>query len=133
MIATGIGPRCPHSCRVDMWCRTSGRDTQYEKIGTWHIEQLAYLIDRMRSLREGDTTLLDNSMVFFGTTIRDGNKHDTEDLPLILAGRGGGGIRTGRRLTAPERTPLCNLYRTMMRRMGVPVDQFGTTPCVKSI
>ncbi len=100
---------------------------QYEKIGTWHIEQLAYVIDRMHSLREGESTLLDNSMVFFGSTIRDGNKHDTEDLPLILAGGGGGTIRTGRRLTVAPRTPLCNLYIAMMQRMGVGVDTFGTS------
>jgi hypothetical protein len=104
-----------------------GRIAQYEKIGTWHIEQLAYVIDRMRGLSEGDSTLLDNSMVFFGSTLRDGNKHDTENLPLILAGRGGGTIRAGRRLTAPERTPLCNLFLAMMQRMGVEVDQFGTS------
>jgi hypothetical protein len=103
------------------------RLAQYEKIGTWHIEQLAYVIDRMRSLSEGDSTLLDNSMVFFGSTIRDGNKHDTDDLPLILAGGGGRTIRSGRRLTAPEKTPLCNLYRAMMQRMGVEVEKFGTS------
>lgn len=103
------------------------RIAQYEKIGTWHIAQLAYVIERMKSLKEGDSTLLDNSMLFFGTTIRDGNKHDIEDLPLILAGRGGNTIRTGRRLTAPERTPLCNLYIAMMERMGVKVDKFGSS------
>lgn len=100
---------------------------QYEKIGTWHVKQLAYMIERMRSLSEGDSTLLDNSMVMFGSSLKDGNRHETEDLPLVLAGRGGGSIRTGRRLTAPERTPLCNLYLAMMQRMGVEVGQFGTS------
>ncbi len=100
---------------------------QYEKIGTWHIEQLAYLLGRMKELKEGDSTLLDNSMIMFGSTLRDGNKHETEDLPLILAGRGGGTIRTGRRLTSPERTPLCNLYLAMMDRMGVEETKFGTS------
>ncbi|NND98666.1 MAG: DUF1552 domain-containing protein, partial [Pirellulaceae bacterium] len=103
------------------------RLAEFEKIGTWHIEQVAYLIDRMRGLSEGDSTLLDNSMVFFGSTIRDGNKHDTDDLPLLLAGRGGNTIRTGRRLTAPKKTRLCNLYRAMMQRMGVETDSFGTS------
>ena len=103
------------------------RIAEFEKIGTWHVAQLAYLIDRMRGLSEGDSTLLDNSMVFFGTTIRDGNKHDVEDLPLILAGRGGGTIRTGRRLTSPKKTKLCNLYRAMMQRMGVKTETFGTS------
>ncbi|MEM6691898.1 MAG: DUF1552 domain-containing protein [Planctomycetota bacterium] len=100
---------------------------EYEKIGTWHIEQMAYLFDRMRSLSEGDGTLLDNSMVFFGSSLRDGNKHDTENLPLLLGGRGGGKIRTGRRLTAPERTPLCNLYLTMMQNMGMEIDSYSSS------
>ncbi|MEM6471102.1 MAG: hypothetical protein AAF802_16200, partial [Planctomycetota bacterium] len=82
---------------------------------------------KLKSLSEGDSTLLDNSMVFWGTTIRDGNKHDIENLPLILAGRGGGTIRTGRRFTAPKNTRLCNLYCAMMQRMGMDVQQFGTS------
>lgn len=109
------------------------RLAEYEKIGTWHIAQLAYLVDRMQSIKESDSTLLDNSMVFWGTTIRDGNKHDIEDLPLLLAGRGGGTIRTGRRLTAPPQTRLCNLYRSMMQRMGVQTEQFGTSDGVMDL
>ena len=100
---------------------------EYETIGTWHIGQFAYLVDRMQSISEADSTLLDNSMVFWGTTIRDGNKHDIENLPLLLAGRAGGTIRTGRRLVAPPKTRLCNLYRSMMQRMGIETEQFGTS------
>ncbi|EMI25490.1 DUF1552 domain-containing protein [Rhodopirellula europaea] len=103
------------------------RIVEYERIGTWHVEQYAYLIDRMRSLKEGDSTLLDNSMVMFGSTIRDGNKHDIENLPLLLAGRGGGVVRTGRRLVAPEKSRLCNLYVSMFNAMGIDAEQFGTS------
>ncbi|MEO1616319.1 MAG: DUF1552 domain-containing protein [Planctomycetota bacterium] len=103
------------------------RLAEFERIGTWHVAQLAYFIERLKSLSEGERSLLDNSMVFWGTTIRDGNKHDIENLPLILAGRGGGTIRTGRRLIAPEKTRLCNLYCAMMQRMGVDVTEFGTS------
>ncbi|TWT54615.1 hypothetical protein Pla22_22650 [Rubripirellula amarantea] len=99
----------------------------YEQIGTWHVEQVAYLLEKMKSLSEGDSTLLDNSLVMFGSSLRDGNRHETENLPLLLAGRGGGSVRTGRRLTAPEKTPLCNLYLSMMERMGVHQDVFGTS------
>lgn len=59
---------------------------QYEKINHWHIEQYAYMLDRMRQIKEGQGTLLDNSMVAFGSPIRDGNKHDPKNVPIILAG-----------------------------------------------
>jgi len=98
---------------------------QYERIVTWNIEQAAYFLNRLKSLDEGGTSLLDNSMVLFGGSIRDGNRHTEENLPLLLAGRGKGAIRTGRRLRAPAKTPLCNLYVSMLHRMGIKVDTFG--------
>lgn len=101
------------------------RMAQYEKIGTWHVEQVAYLLEKMKSLDEGGASLLDNSMVMFGSTLRDGNKHDPHNLPLILAGRGRGTLKPGRRLRAPKDTPLCNLYLSLLHRMGVEKPTFG--------
>jgi hypothetical protein len=98
---------------------------QYEKIINWHTEQLAYLLNRMKGLDEGGTSLLDNSMILFGASIKDGNTHAVENLPILLAGRGKGTIRSGRRLRAPEKTPLCNLHLAMMQRMGVDEKTFG--------
>jgi hypothetical protein len=98
---------------------------QYEKIVNWHMEQLAYLLERMRSLDEGGSSLLDNSMVLFGSSLKDGNRHDPENLPLILAGRGKGTLRPGRRLRAAPLTPLCNLHLAMLHRMGVMEEAFG--------
>lgn len=98
---------------------------QYEKIGTWHVEQLSWLLTRMKSIDEGGTSLLDNCMLLWGTTLRDGNKHDPHNLPLILAGRGCGKLRPGRRVRAEKDTPLCNLYVAMAKRMGVDIDEFG--------
>ena len=60
--------------------------TQYEKINTWHVEQFAYMLDRMKSIREGEGTLLDHSMILFGSSLRDGNRHDPHNLPMVLAG-----------------------------------------------
>ena len=100
---------------------------QYEKIGTWHVEQFAYLVDRMRSLKEGDGTLLDHSQVMFGSSLRDGNKHADENLPLVLAGKANGAIKTGTRIIAPENSRLCNLYVSMLNNMGIDVDSFGTS------
>ena len=98
---------------------------QYEKIVTWNIEQAAYFLNRLKSLDEGGTSLLDNSMIMLGATIKDGNRHTEENLPLLLAGRGKGTLRTGRRLRAPAKTPLCNLYVSLLDRMGIKVDSFG--------
>lgn len=98
---------------------------QYEKIINWHTEQMAYFLNRMKSLDEGGTSLLDNSMVMFGGSLKCGNRHDVENLPLLLAGRGKGSLRPGRRLRAPEKTPLCNLYLSMLHKMGIPEKSFG--------
>jgi hypothetical protein len=101
------------------------RREQYEKIINWQVEQVAYFLTKMKSLDEGGTSLLDNSMIMFGATLKDGNRHDPENLPLILAGRGKGTLRPGRRLRAPEKTPLCNLHLALLHRMGVKETQFG--------
>lgn len=97
----------------------------YKKINMWHVEQYAYMLERMRSIKEGSGTLLDNSMVLFGAGMRDGNAHNPHNLPVVLAGRGGGTLATGRHLTYAKNTPLCNLYVSMLKRAGAPVDQFA--------
>ena len=97
----------------------------YEKIVTWNIEQAAYFLNRLKSLDEGGTSVLDNSMVMLGASIRDGNRHTEENLPLLLAGRGKGTLKPGRRLRAPAKTPLCNLYVSLLDRMGIQVEKFG--------
>jgi hypothetical protein len=97
----------------------------YEKIGHWHVKQTAYLIERMKNIDEGHGSLLDNSMVLFGSSLRDGNRHTEKDLPLILAGGGCGTIKSGRRLTAKKETPLCNLYLSLLDRMGIKRKSFG--------
>jgi hypothetical protein len=97
----------------------------YTKINRWHNEQLAYLLNKMAAIKEGERTLLDNSMVLFGSSMSDGNRHDPANLPIILAGRGGGNIQTGRHIASPKGTPLCNLYVSMLDQMGTPVETFG--------
>ncbi len=98
---------------------------QYEKIINWHTEQLAYFLNRMKTLDEGGTSLLDNSMILFGASLKDGNSHNSENLPILLAGRGKGTLRPGRRVRADVKTPLCNLHLAMLHRMGVKENSFG--------
>jgi hypothetical protein len=98
---------------------------EYQKINTWHLEQYAYMLGRMKSIREGEETLLDNSMVMLGSGMKDGNAHSPHNLPIVLAGRAGGSLATGRHLVYEKKTPLCNLYRGMLSRIGCPVEAFG--------
>src|SRR6185295_19696338 len=97
----------------------------YSKINRWHNEQLAYFLEKLRSIKEGERNLLDNSMILFGSSFSDGNRHDPNNLPIILAGRAGGKIQTGRHIACEKNTPLCNLYVSMLDCMGTPVESFG--------
>jgi hypothetical protein len=81
------------------------------------------MLDRMRSIREGEGTLLDHSMILFGSALRDGNSHNPHNLPTLLGGRAGGTIAPGRHLGYAKDTPLCNLYVAMLDRVGAPVDR----------
>lgn len=95
------------------------------QINTYHMQQFAGWIEKMKSIKEGDSTLLDNSMIVYGAGLADGNRHTHEDLPTLIAGRGGNYFKPGRRIVYRKETPMCNLFLTMMDRMGVHVDDFG--------
>lgn len=106
----------------------------YALINKWHSAQFAYMLDKMAAIREGEGTLLDNSMLLYGSCMRDGNAHNPRDLPLVLAGGGGGTIKGGRQLVHKKGTPLCNLFVSMLDRMGTPVKGFGdSTEALKGL
>ncbi len=98
---------------------------EYTRISAWHIEQYAYLLGRLKSIREGDGTLLDQSMIMFVSDLRDGNRHSPKDLPIVLAGKGGGKLKTGQNLVFAKETNLANLYLTMMHAQGISVPGFA--------
>ena len=100
------------------------KHAKIKKINTFHMEQFAYVINRLKSIREGDGTLLDRSMLVYGSGIGDGNRHNHDDLPVLLAGRGNGTIKTGRHLVY-KKTPLNNLFLSMLDRMGAPTKVLG--------
>jgi len=93
----------------------------------YHVSQLAYFLDQMATIDEGGQSLLDSSMVLFGTNFIDGNRHDTSSTPLLVAGRGGGTIKGGKVFTAEKEAdrPVANVFVSMLQRMGVPDAQFG--------
>jgi len=94
-------------------------------INAFHVTQLAYLLERLKSVREGDGTLLDHSMIAYGCGNSDGDRHNHDDLPILLAGRGGGTITTGRHLRVGKETPVTNLWCSMLERMDVRVPFVG--------
>ncbi len=98
---------------------------QYELITRWHIEQYGYLLRRLRDMKEGETTVLDSSMVLLGNELRDGNSHSPQNLPLLLGGRGNGRIATGQHLVFDRNTPLSNFYLSLLEAFGAPREQFA--------
>jgi Protein of unknown function (DUF1552) len=94
-------------------------------ISIYQMQQFAYLLKKLKSVKEGDGTLLDNCMINFGSAIADPNRHAHEELPIILAGRGGGTINSGRFIRCPQDTPLNNLWMSMLERFGTPAERIG--------
>lgn len=95
------------------------------EINRFHVKQLAYILQRLKSVKEGDGNLLDNSMIVYGSAISDGNRHNHDDLPILLAGGGGGALQPGRHVVYPQDTPMCNLFNSMLDVAGVPTRLFG--------
>jgi hypothetical protein len=99
-----------------------------EKIGRidkFHVTEYAYLLEKLSGIEENGQKLLDNCMVMIGSGLGDGNAHNHHDLPVVMAGKGGGTIATGRHIKYAQDTPMTNLYRSMLQRIGAPVDKFG--------
>jgi hypothetical protein len=95
------------------------------RINLHHMEQFAYLLGRLKGIQEGDGSVLDHSMLLMGSGIGDGNRHNHNDLPVLLAGRGHGTIKGGRHARYEKNTPLNNLFLSMLDRMDCPVDALG--------
>jgi hypothetical protein len=94
------------------------------KINCHHIEQFADFVRKAKAIREGEGTLLDHSMLVYGSSISDGNNHVHENLPVVLLGRGDGRLKTGRHIVYPE-TPMTNLFLALLERMGVETEKLG--------
>ncbi len=98
---------------------------QYKRISRWFVQQYAQMLEKMRGIKEGDGTLLDHSLILMGCGMSDGNRHDPNNLPILLGGGGDGTLKTGQHIASPKGTPLCNLYATILQQMHLPVEQFG--------
>lgn len=94
-------------------------------IDAFYIKQLGYFLDKMKSVKENGSTLLDNSMVVYGSAICDGDRHNHDQLPVIVAGRARGTFSPGRHIALSNETPMTNLYLSMLDRLGVPAERIG--------
>ena len=95
------------------------------RINRYHAAQFARFLDRLKSIPEGDGTLLDNCVIQYGSALSNGNEHTPENLPILLAGGGGGRLATGQHLRVDEKTPMTNLYRSVLDHVGVHTEKIG--------
>jgi hypothetical protein len=95
------------------------------RINCLHVELFTYYLTELKKTKDGDGTLLDNSMIVYGAGLNDGNRHIHEDLPVLLAGKGGGSLKPGRHIASPKGTPMTNLYLALLDRMGVEPEKMG--------
>ena len=110
------------------WDDARSKKDQYNEVTKWHHSQLAFFLSRLKELKDADgVSVLDRSMIVYGSSIADGHEHKEKDLPVLLAGGGDGTIRTGRYLQPDRSTSLSKLHLGLLRRMGVPTERFGET------
>jgi hypothetical protein len=96
-----------------------------EVIGTWEVAQFAALVERLGRIQEGESRLIDNTLVYFSSEIEDGDSHAHVNMPVLLAGRGGGTVKSGRHMRVPSGEPVANLFTSVMQTMGVEATSFG--------
>lgn len=95
------------------------------QVNCYHMEQFAYFLGKLKGIADADGTLLDHTMVLYGSGLSDGNHHSHVELPIVLAGGRAAGFKGGRHVQYANKTPLNNLYLTMLDRMGVPAETLG--------
>lgn len=103
----------------------TSKHIELTRINSHHMDLFARMLQRMETIQEGDRSLLDNVALLYGSGISDGNEHNHDDLPVLIAGGGGGAIRGGRSISLDRPTPICNVYVEMLRAAGVDCDRFG--------
>lgn len=113
--------------------KSQEKQEKISRINHFYAQRLAYFLDALASIREGERSLLDNSLVLYGSGISDGDRHNHDDLPILMAGSGGGRVETGRHIEYPKQTPLCDLYLWMMQQFDVRADSFGDSTGVLKV
>ncbi|MEM7386058.1 MAG: DUF1552 domain-containing protein [Verrucomicrobiota bacterium] len=107
------------------WKSRDSKRSMYCAVNQWHHEQVAYLLGRLKELKDGEGSLLDNTMLVYGSSLSDGHTHGESDIPVLLAGRGSGALKPGRQLGFKRPTSLSNLHLYTLQQLGVPVEEFA--------
>jgi hypothetical protein len=98
---------------------------QFAVVNNYHVQMLARFLDKLQNTPDGDGTLLDHSMVLYGSSLSDGNEHNFDPLPVVLAGGASGRLEGGRHLRYAAHTPMSNLLLSMLDKLDVPVEGIG--------
>ena len=117
-ISDGHHPLTHHRGQIELLDKVA-------EINLYHVMQFAKWVETLKSVEEPGGSILDNSMIVYGAGLSDGNAHIHSDLPTLIAGRAGNYIKPGRRIVYRKETPMCNLFLTMMERMGCRMEHFG--------
>ena len=111
---------------ITSWSSAEQKRAQYNLVTKWHHEQVAHFLGRLKAIKEPDgSNLLDNSMILYGSNLSDGHEHGAKNLPLIVAGHGGGSVKSGREVKFRRDTSMSNLHLSMLRQLDERVEQFA--------
>jgi hypothetical protein len=98
---------------------------EFNLINKYHVSMLPYFLDRLKATQDGDSNLLDNTLIVYGSPMADGNVHNHRRCPLILLGGANGMIPTNTHLKAPDGTPMADVFLSLLHKFGVEMPSFG--------
>jgi hypothetical protein len=110
-----------------------GNMDRFAQLNTYHMTKFAYFVDKLKATPDGDGSLLDHSLVLYGSSLSDGNQHNFSPLPIVLAGGASGQLQGGRHLRFPKDTHMSNLLLAMLNKLGVRLDAFGDSTEIASV
>ena len=110
---------------ITSWSSVEEKRNMYNRVTAWHTEQVAYLLGRLKQIQEPGGSLLDHSMIVYGSSLADGHAHSEKNLPLLLAGRGGGAVKAGRQIAGRRDLSASDLHLALLRSLGVPQPRFA--------
>lgn len=113
--------------------KSAEKQAKVAKINKYHLSKFVYLVKQLSLIQEGERPLLDNCLIVYGSGISDGDRHNHDDLPIVVLGRGGGRLKGNSHQRFANKTPLCNLYLWMLQQAGVKADSFGDSTSVLKV